>query len=81
MTICACALALTLTGTAQSEPIKRDIHGIEIGMSCPTAKTNAAKQGCELARQLDVEIKAPAKRYARIKDDKAQFYLIVGAYW
>jgi len=86
MTIFASALALALTGTAQAGTIKRDIHGFEIGMSFAAAKTNAAKQGCELARQLDEldglddEIKAPAKRYACIKDDKAQFDLIVGAY-
>jgi len=90
MTICASALALALTGTAQAGTIKRDIHGFEIGMSFAAAKANAAKQGCELARQLDDEIQAPAKRddgiqaptkrYACIKDDKAQFDLMVGAY-
>jgi len=81
MTICASALALALTGTAQAEPIRRDIHAFEFGMNCAAAKTNDVKQRCEQARQLDDEIRALVKRYARIKDDKARFDLIVGAYW
>jgi len=81
MTICASALALVLTGTAQAEPVKRDIHGFEFGINCAAAKTNSAKQGCELARQLDDEIRVLTRRYARVKDDKARFDLLVGAYW